>query len=138
MKLVIKIHLLCRSQLLPPSPSSSFKWVGSMYHIILPTEDNIILLILIFSLPHICNLAGGPLSTKLEKKIWLYQTVIQNSRYIFMDAKILYCRFKVIWLLHSLLFKHSFNITSMILSHFKISLFHEQLLSLPTVCRKGQ
>lgn len=81
-------------------------------NIILPTQDNDIPVILTLLT---CNLAGGPLRTKLGKKTWLYQTVIQNSRCTFMDVKIRCCRFKVIWLLHS------FEFTSMILSQFKIT-----------------
>jgi len=38
-------------------------------------------------------LAGGLLRIKLVKNNWLLMTVMQNSLYIFLDAKILSCRF---------------------------------------------
>jgi hypothetical protein len=49
----------------------------------------------IFS-PMLCLLAGGLLRIKLEKSNWLLMIVMQNNLYMFLDAKILSCRFKVI------------------------------------------
>lgn len=40
--------------------------------------------------------AGGLLRIRLERKIWLLVTVIRNSLFIFLDAKTLLCKFKVI------------------------------------------
>jgi len=62
-------------------------------------------------------LAGGLLRIKLEKNNWLLMTVMQNSLYIFLDAKILSCRFKVIYDCYRLMTKCIFCLITCLSIH---------------------
>lgn len=62
-------------------------------------------------------LAGGLLRIKLEKNNWLLMTVMQNSLYMFMGAKILSCRFKVVYDCYRLMKKCIFYLMTCLSIH---------------------